>query len=164
MMLCWFSPKGIRRWFWVPRYGASSSQSWIWVLCPASVLSVWLSWETTWKKWKEETAWKNGQLGRVWDVLPPSRSLPPDQAVVSAVRWCSCQAEDALLVYHHLQFYSLLLWPFGVSISYSQMCLVILPYSPAIPLFKHHSNRSYGSTRETWLPFLFTAHDLDRVR
>lgn len=91
---------------------------------------------------------KYGQSGRGWNVLPLSGCLPPNQAVVSAVWRCSCQVENALPVYHHLPLYSLLLWPFGVSTSYSQMCLVTLPYSPAILLFKHHSNRSYGSTRD----------------
>lgn len=91
---------------------------------------------------------KYGQSGRGWNVLPLSGCLPPNQAVMSAVWRCSCQVENALPVYHHLPLYSLLLWPFGVSTSYSQMCLVTLPYSPAILLFKHRSNRSYGSTRD----------------
>lgn len=49
-------PREIHRYCWVPRYSTSSSQSWLWVLCPASLLSAWLSLRYNWKSMERRLA------------------------------------------------------------------------------------------------------------
>lgn len=76
--------------------------------------------------------------------------------------WCSCQAKGTLLMYHHLPLYSEIFC--GSLRCPDPMGMLTLPYNPEMLSVIRYSNRSYRSTRETWLPFLFTVHYLDRVR